>query len=77
MGIKRTLNGHRQECVRKHIQANRLIEILQEEAMGKRELTKGQRASAKFLLTRAISPPVPKDDEGKTQETKIVVTWQQ
>ena len=70
------LNPRNQESVRRRIQATQLVKRLQDEALGKIELTDGQRESAKFLLTRAISPPVPKDDDGKSQSGPVVIMWQ-
>lgn len=71
------LNPRNQQSVRDKIQATQLVKRLQDEALGKIEMTDGQRDSAKFLLTRCISPPVPKDDEGKTAIGPVLIAWQQ
>lgn len=71
------LNPRNQQSVRDKIQGTQLVKRLQDEALGKIELTDGQRESAKFLLTRLISPPVPKDDEGNTAVGPVMIAWQQ
>lgn len=74
--MAKRLQPRHQDEIRKKIQASQLINRLQAEALGQIELTDGQRESAKFLLTRCISPPVPKDDDGKTQQGPVIITWQ-
>lgn len=32
--------------------------------------------AAKFLLSRVVSPPVPKDDDGKTPSGPVIIAWQ-
>lgn len=71
------LNPRNQQSVRDKIQATQLVKRLQDEALGKIEMTDGQRDSAKFLLTRCISPPVPKDDDGNTPTGPVLIAWQQ
>ena len=75
MAVRRTVNPKGQEAIRRRIQGTVLAKRLQDDALGKIELTDGQRESAKFLLTRAISPPVPKDDDGKTATGPVLITW--
>lgn len=70
------LNPRNQQSVRDKIQATQLVKRLQDEALGKIQMTDGQRDSAKFLLSRCISPPVPKDDEGKTPSGPVLIAWQ-
>lgn len=71
------LNPKNQQSVREKIQATQLVKRLQDEALGLIEMTDGQRDSAKFLLSRCISPPTPRDDDGKKPQGAVVVTWQQ
>lgn len=75
--MAKRLQPRHQEEIRRKIQASQLINRLQDEALGKVELTDGQRESARFLLTRVLSPPVPKDDDGKTPAGAVIITWQQ
>lgn len=70
------LNPRNQQSVRDKIQATQLVKRLQDEALGLIEMTDGQRDSAKFLLSRCISPPTPRDDDGKKPEGAVVITWQ-
>jgi hypothetical protein len=70
------LNPRNQQSVRDKIQATQLVKRLQDEALGKIEMTDGQRDSAKFLLSRCLSPPVPRDDDGKKPEGAVLITWQ-
>lgn len=70
------LNPRNQDCVRKRIQATQLVKRLQDDALGKIQMTDGQRDSAKFLVSRCLSPPVPKDDDGKTPAGPVMIAWQ-
>jgi hypothetical protein len=49
------LRAHHQEDVRKKIQAAKLINLLQEHAAGKREMSSTQVQSAKILLDKSVS----------------------
>ncbi len=70
------LNPRNQQSVRDKIQATQLVKRLQDEALGKLEMTDGQRDSAKFLLSRCIAPPIPRDDDGQKPQGAVVITWQ-
>jgi hypothetical protein len=81
---KRQLNARTQEALRQRIQSAQLIESVQKHALSDTSsLTEGEARAmsskldaAKFLLTRAISPPVPKDDDGKTPTGPVIIAWQ-
>lgn len=45
------------EIVRQRIRVGLLLKFMQDEALGKRELTPGQRESAKYLLSQGIGLP--------------------
>lgn len=77
MAVRRTANPETQEKIRAHIQGTVLCKRLNDHALGKIEMTDEQRDSAKFLLTRCISPPVPKGDDGKTATGPVMIAWQQ
>jgi hypothetical protein len=70
------LNPKNQQSVREKIQTTQLVKRLQDDALGLIEMTDGQRDSAKFLVGRCLSPPVPKDDDGKTPAGPVVIAWQ-
>lgn len=74
---RRKLNERTQESVRLQIQAGKLIEFLQNHALEGQELDTSRVDAAKFLLSRVISPPIPKDDDGKTQNGPVMIAWQQ
>jgi hypothetical protein len=71
------LNQRTQQVIREKIRAHGLIRRLQDEAFGKLQLTDGQRDSAKFLVSKAISAPIPKGDDGEQAKGLTVLTWQQ
>lgn len=74
---RRKLNERTQESVRLQIEAGKLIKFLQNHALDGSELDTSRVDAAKFLLSRVISPPVPKGDDGKTPAGPMVITWQQ
>lgn len=74
---RRKLNERTQESVRLQIEAGKLITFLQNHALTGSELDNSRVDAAKFLLTRVISPPIPKDDEGKTPSGPVMIAWQQ
>jgi hypothetical protein len=76
VAIRRRANPAAQETIRARIDGSRLAKMLNDHAFGEVEMTDEQRDSAKFLLTRCISPPVPKDDDGKTPKVPIIIAWQ-
>ena len=49
------LRAHHQEDVRRKIQASKLINLLQEHAQGKRDMSSTQVQSAKILLDKSVS----------------------
>jgi len=62
--------------VRDKIQASQLINRLQDEALGKIELTDGQRDSAKFLVHKILgNAPTVVEGPGEEGEHKIEVMW--
>lgn len=81
---KRQLNARTQEALRQRIQADHLIASMQKHALsdvstmdeGEARAMGSKLDAAKFLLTRAISPPVPKDDDGKTPQGPVIIAWQ-
>lgn len=74
---RRKLNERTQESVRLQIKAGKLIDFLQNHALDGSELDNSRVDAAKFLLSRVISPPVPKDDDGKTPTGPVMIAWQQ
>lgn len=74
---RRKLNERTQESVRLQIKAGKLISFLQDHALEGSELDTSRVDAAKFLLSRVISPPIPKDDDGKTPSGPVLITWQQ
>jgi hypothetical protein len=79
----RQLNAKTQEALRQRIQSAQLIKSVQKLALsdlssldeGSARAVSVKLEAAKFLLTRAISPPVPKDDDGKTATGPVLITW--
>lgn len=56
------LNPRHSEMVRAKIRTSQLINRLQDEALGKIELSDGERESAKFLINKSLAnPPEQKD----------------
>lgn len=74
---RRKLNERTQESVRLQIEAGKLITFLQTHALTGSELDTSRVDAAKFLLSRVISPPIPKDDDGKTPNGPVMIAWQQ
>lgn len=58
--MAKRLNPRHQEMVRLKIKTSQLLNRLQDEALGKIDLTDGQRESAKFLVNKSLSNP-PED----------------
>jgi hypothetical protein len=50
-------NGIHSERVKQRIQTTQLVKRLQDDALGKIELTDGQRKSAIFLLSKTLADP--------------------
>jgi hypothetical protein len=81
---RRKLNQRTQESVRQQIEAGKLIELLQNHALtntsslsdSELRVLESRMDKAKFLLTRVISPPVPKGDDGKQPTGPTIYTWQ-
>lgn len=65
-----------QEALRRVIEAEKLIHFLQDHALTGDEIDASRIDSAKFLISRAVSPPVPKDDDGKTPTGPVMIAWQ-
>lgn len=72
-GVK--LNPRTQEAIRAKIKAGELIEFLKDHALNGGEIDSSRVEAAKFLLTRVISPPIPKDDDGKTPTGPVLISW--
>jgi hypothetical protein len=70
--MARKLNPKTAESVRGHIQGLMLVNLLQDHAVGKREISDERRDSAKFLLGYAISKPPQQTEVTGTVELK----WQ-
>ena len=79
----RQLNAKTQEALRQRIQSAQLIKSVQKLALsdlstmdeGEARAIGTKLEAAKFLLTRSISPPIPKDDDGKTPSGPVLITW--
>lgn len=71
--MAKRLNPRHQEMVRAKIQTSHLINILQEEAHGKRILRDGQRDSAKFLINKSLANPPEDTNLNLSGGTHIVV----
>ena len=67
------LRKHHQDDVRRKIQVSQLINVLQDNALGKTEITDGRRQSAKILLDKSISN-APTELKGEF-EADVTVTW--
>lgn len=72
---KTQLNQRTQEAIRAKIKSGQLIKFLQDHALDGAELDNSRVDAAKFLLSRTISPPIPKDDDGKTPSGPVLITW--
>lgn len=72
------LNRRHQDMVRSKIQASQLVNRLQDEALGKIELTDGQRDSAKYLLHKILgNAPTVVEGPGDEGEHKLEVSWRE
>lgn len=56
------LNKRHSDMVRKKIQTSQLINLLQDHALGEKEISDSQRDSAKFLINKSISNPPAEQD---------------
>jgi len=68
------LNPRHSDMVRAKIRTSQLINRLQDEALGKIELSDGERESAKFLINKSLAnPPEQKDVNLNAQVTVEIV----
>ncbi len=68
------LNPRNSELARQKIQVTQLLKRLQDEALGKIELSDGQRDSAKFLVNKSLGNPptsIALDPDANTLEVRI------
>jgi hypothetical protein len=59
--------------VRAKIQTTQLIKRLQDEALGKLDLTLGQRESAKFLVNKSLGNPPEQTDVTVDGQITVIV----
>ena len=72
------LNRRHQDMVRSKIQASQLIRVLQEEALGERTLSDGQRDSAKYLVHKILgNAPSVVEGPGDEGEHKLEISWRE
>lgn len=67
------LNPRHQDMVRAKIQTTQLIKRLQDEALGRLELTIGQRESAKFLVNKSLGNPPEQTDVNVDGQITVIV----
>ena len=75
MAIRRNLNPAGQAAVRAKINGIKVAELLNDHALGKIEVDPARLESARFLLTRCVSPPPPVDEDGKAATGPVVYAW--